>query len=729
MTIRKKTALIIGVTVLLLMLIQYLISRLIISRSFLSLEDQDARQHMERVQAVLMETFNSLLSTNGDWSAWDDTCTFIEGTYPQYVADNLMDVTFVNLGVNMMIFLDTSGRIVFGKAFDLKTAQAVPLPQEFQADVPPNARLWRHADAASSVAGILVLPEGPLLIASRPVLSSENQGPIRGALILGRWLDADEVQRIAQIVNLPLRLYGLSEPGLPPDVIDARAKLSADAPFTTQTLNGTTLIGYILLEDIYGKPGVLLRIKLPHEIYQQGQATIQYFLSFLFAACVVMGLVILLLLERMVLSRLALLSRSVNTISLTSDLSTRIAVPGNDELGYLAGTLNAMLATLADSQILLQKLEKAIETTEVGITITDNDGRIAYTNPADARMHGYTVEELQGCPANIFAPPDIQGAASTPQDQHDFRNWKRERINRRKDGSQFPAILISNPITDARGRSLGKVIVCEDITELKIAEAQLLAAHRELTEKNAQLAELNATKDKFFSIIAHDLRSPFTALLVLSETVLLFLDEYSKDELRENMLKIKLSTEAVSALLENLLAWSRLQRGSMPYQPKTISLPHKVAENFAIMHAHAEQKQITLENQVLSPTVAYADQAMLDTILRNLLSNALKFTAPGGVITVSASQYESVTEIAVTDTGTGMDDNTLAALFRIDVQHTQIGTAGEKGTGLGLKLCKDLVEQHGGRLWVESCLGQGTTFRFTLPTPSPTGDRNSLDNT
>jgi signal transduction histidine kinase len=154
----------------------------------------------------------------------------------------------------------------------------------------------------------------------------------------------------------------------------------------------------------------------------------------------------------------------------------------------------------------------------------------------------------------------------------------------------------------------------------------------------------------------------------------------------------------------------------MEFFPQDILIDEIAELNHSLATANAEQKQIILRNLVAKDTLAYADRDMIDTVFRNLVSNALKFTHSGGSIEVSSTQHETEIEIAISDTGTGITKEDLAKLFRIDLKHTHLGTAGEQGTGLGLILCKELVEKNGGRIWVESEAGKGTTFRFTVPT-------------
>ena len=175
------------------------------------------------------------------------------------------------------------------------------------------------------------------------------------------------------------------------------------------------------------------------------------------------------------------------------------------------------------------------------------------------------------------------------------------------------------------------------------------------------------------------------------------------------------SAERLFALLENLLAWSRLQRGLIHYEPQPLDLNYLASSTVEVLHAMAEQKQIALRNEIRNHFWVNADYYMTTTVMRNLLSNALKFTPSGGEIILSSRQGERDIEVSVSDTGVGMTPEVIAKLFRIDAHHTTAGTAGEHGSGLGLILCHDLARKNGGTILVESEVGKGTTFRFNLP--------------
>ncbi len=251
-------------------------------------------------------------------------------------------------------------------------------------------------------------------------------------------------------------------------------------------------------------------------------------------------------------------------------------------------------------------------------------------------------------------------------------------------------------------------------------EQQVRERTAELEAQKLELAELNASKDKFFSIISHDLRSPFNALLGFAQILSENLERYTLTEIQQKVTYIRTAAERLYALLENLLTWSRIQRGALEYIPEPIDLAEIAEDNVTLFAPNAEQKQIHLHNTIQTQTFVYADYSMINTVIQNLTSNALKFTSPGDQIRLSATVAGQLVEVAVSDTGVGIPADILPTLLRIDTHHTQVGTAGEKGTGLGLVLCKELIEKNGGQLWVESEIGKGSTFKFTLPSPRVT---------
>jgi len=238
---------------------------------------------------------------------------------------------------------------------------------------------------------------------------------------------------------------------------------------------------------------------------------------------------------------------------------------------------------------------------------------------------------------------------------------------------------------------------------------------KQLSELNSKLYESNITKDKFFSVIAHDLKNAFFPLFSYPDLLTRAIDKEDYGNVRKYAGNIKEHIENAYKLMENLLNWSRVQIGTMDFRPQEVHLYKVGLRCVALLAESANQKEISLSYTIDRDIRVYADPDMTDTILRNLISNAVKFTDNRGRVTVSARSFNGEVEISVSDTGIGISKENLPKLFRIDQVFKKEGTAGERGTGLGLILCREFVEKNKGKILVESELGKGTTFRFTLP--------------
>lgn len=251
--------------------------------------------------------------------------------------------------------------------------------------------------------------------------------------------------------------------------------------------------------------------------------------------------------------------------------------------------------------------------------------------------------------------------------------------------------------------------------QLLAEKKELLVTMEKLNEANEKLKISNAAKDKFFDIIAHDLKNPFNTILGFSGLLSKKIDKLSKEKIQYFADTINASAKNTFKLLENLLEWSRSQTGRVDFKPEKRILQTAVSESTGFLEETAQNKSITIQDKIPENLHVYADANMLSTILRNLISNAVKFTPQNGKITVSARPKDTEALIQVTDDGIGIDDETKEKLFSIHEKTTKTGTNDEKGTGLGLLLCQEFVETHGGRIWAESKEGEGSTFSFTLP--------------
>lgn len=237
----------------------------------------------------------------------------------------------------------------------------------------------------------------------------------------------------------------------------------------------------------------------------------------------------------------------------------------------------------------------------------------------------------------------------------------------------------------------------------------------ELSETSQKLQQSNSAKDKFFSIIAHDLRGPIGGIMNISRTIAEEFYKLSNEEKHDYANLLSNSTKYLYELLENLLNWANTQRGNLEFFPKFIDISESVNSVINLMHNVANQKKISIIPKIKINDLIYADVNLLRTVIRNLVSNALKFTNDNGKIIITVEEFNGMLKFSIADNGIGMSEMAISKLFKLDSKFTTKGTHNEKGTGLGLLLCKEFIDAHNGRIWVESRQNVGTTFYFTIP--------------
>ncbi len=280
------------------------------------------------------------------------------------------------------------------------------------------------------------------------------------------------------------------------------------------------------------------------------------------------------------------------------------------------------------------------------------------------------------------------------------------------EGIQFPKYLTEYK---SMSKNIGQIL------GISIANARkyevILKQKSQIENYSHELQKSNNAKDKFFSIIAHDLKGPFNALIGFGEILQKKIDDCNKEEIEKFVSIINKTLNETFNLLVNLLEWARSQSNRIEYKPQNINLLASLEEVISLILVQAKKKNIAVEIKISNDIEVFADKNMLNTIVRNLMSNAIKFTNEGGQIVLSAITNYNQVQITVKDTGVGMVQENIDKLFVLETASSNRGTAGEKGTGLGLVLCKEFVEKHDGEIWAESTLGEGSSFRFTLKLP------------
>ncbi len=393
------------------------------------------------------------------------------------------------------------------------------------------------------------------------------------------------------------------------------------------------------------------------------------------------------------------------------------------------------------SETQIKMLAIALDNIEAYVFIKDLDGKYIYANLATLHLFNTSLDKLVGTDDSLYFNEETyltikENDLDTINSLEITKNEEILILNNSHD--ELVWLTLRSPKYNSEGLIEGIYCVATDITERKNFEKELIELNEqieisrteikvdlyrrnllveELEETKRILEKTNSEKDKFFSIIAHDLRSPFNGFLGLTKMLSENINIFDSDDVQEISLQLYESASNLYKLLENLLEWSRIQRGLTQFNPEYCDLNMLVNQNFQILKEFANQKSITFAKNIPEGCEVYCDVSMLNTVLRNLISNAIKFTPRNGQIIINGNNNERNVLIQVKDSGIGISSEMIDKLFLIDQKISRQGTEGEPSTGLGLLLCKEFIEKHSGNIWVTSEVGQGSSFFFTLPYP------------
>ncbi len=489
MTLRQKTIGIITLMFVSLVLVLYAILRTSLVREFARHDEAHAVRDAELARAALEYDLANLVTTSDDWASWDDTYTFMQDANRTYVESNLVDGTFVALRLNLMAFVDTAGRIVEAKAFDLEREQEMPVPAEFQAHLRPGSPLVNRQAEDGPVSGVLMLADGPMLVAAHPILTSQDEGPARGTLILGRFLTPQEVESIAERSLLALSVSRADDANAPADVRAVLGALFATPPVAVRTLDETHAAGYALVPDIYGAPALVLRVEIPRESYAQGMTAVRYLAGGVIAMVLLFGAVLLLLLEKSVLAPLANLSAAVRHIGEAGDFARRVSVRGRDELATLGAAVNRMLDALESAH---RRYRDLFDRVPVGLYRTKPDGTVLDANPALAHMLGYPDVDslLRVNAASVHASPEQRERQNALAEQAGIVRDVELQL-RRADGDVIWALDTVRAVRDEEGNVQYYEGSLADVTERKRAEEERERLIAELQQALSEVKTLS----------------------------------------------------------------------------------------------------------------------------------------------------------------------------------------------------------------------------------------------
>jgi PAS domain S-box-containing protein len=755
MSLRLKTLIIAVLSLLGLAIGIGIVASVVMGQRFRYLENNDVRQNASRVKSAIEEEFAQMNAVASAWGLWDDALQFLQGQNEATFLRTMTDSALQPAESDVIIYLASNGALKFATGYDTKRERRVALPRGIKTHLKVQGPLLGHASSQSRIKGILMLEQGPLLVVSCPVTATTGKGPIRGSFILGRFLNQEKLQKLADVTHLNLSYQRYDGFGMPSDFAHAREYLTYSSSVYIQPVNQEFIAGYIRVEDLYKRPALLMRLDIRRHIYEQGQLGIRSIVFGLLAATVLFSIVMLVLLERLVLRRLSQLSHDVKQINPEQAEFPHVCVDGNDELTQLMLSINNLLSAIQHSHQQLRDSEERFRL----VSKATNEVIYDWDIINDAVWWGDTLIKYFGHEfgeaytdtqtwMNLIHPDDFERVQTGLQQAltQDDACWSEEYRFLRRDGSYTAVVERGYVIRDEAGQAIRMVGSVQDVSERKRFEEALQRAKDTLEiqvqERTAELAALNQqlqielrersqaeqeahrareeaeraneAKSEFLSRMSHELRTPLNAILGFGQ--LLEVANLPPRQ-QQGVQHILQGGRHLLGLINEVLDIAKVESGHVSMTIEPINVGHLIREAIEMVNPLAAQNHIEIQHQGRNddlPQVS-ADIQRLRQVLINLLSNAIKYNRPyGQVIIACQTTAEDQLHITIRDSGRGIAQDDISKLFqpfeRLNISDYEI-----EGTGLGLAFSKLLIEAMNGSIQVESIVGEGSIFTIELP--------------
>lgn len=682
MKLREKTLILIGITIACSIVVMYVASSVILVGGFQTLEEQNTLQNVQLATNTLSNEISDLNGTLYDWAVWDDTYNFIQNHNSKYIQSNLVNSTFTDLKLNLIVYIDSSGNIVYSEGFDPQKKKQEPVPESIKGYLSKDSILLDPQNK-NGVQGVILLREGPMIIVSHPILTSNGNGPSKGTLIFGRYLNEAEIQHMSDLTQSSLTFLNYNDSNMPLDFQNARQSMSENSPFFTSPLNNSYIAGYALINDIYGKPAFILRTEKPRGFYKEYQNSLTYFLLSLLIIGCALAMTTLIYLDKSILSRLSRFSSDITTIGKKRNLSARVSMNGNDEISFLANSINGMLSKIETSQDQFKKSElkfrSLVQLANNAIILTDSNGKIILWNKSAQEMFGYDENEILGKPIFTIFPDEYhipyKNVIDNPSKNSENMGETYESYGFKKNKVKF--MLEISHISWKINNETFYCAIIRDITDRKRAENEIKES---LKEKEALLMEIHHRVKNNMQIIS--------SLLSLQSRYIR--DKEASGIFKESQNRVK----SMAMIHEKLYMSEGLAR--IDFEEYIKNLVNDLFNSYGT------------ENRVKFDINADKLFLNMDTaipcglIINELVTNSLKYAFPPvshnkeNLIYIELHQNNGTILLTVGDNGIGLPED-------IDLENTET---------LGIRLVKLLVDQLDGTMEINS--NRGAEFRITF---------------
>ncbi|MGV7221337.1 MAG: CHASE4 domain-containing protein [Nitrospinales bacterium] len=755
MSLKRKFILLISAIFIGLILVNLSTLYFVIFPTFKDLENREAEKNINRAMEILVSDIKDLDQFVYDWAAWDESYEFVKNHNQVYIDSNMYPEYSKNQNHDLYYYWDADGKPILNKELNKNGDKYISFDGYPAEGLPADHPFKKMNKLDSKVSGLIQTKNGPMIVAARPIITSKLEGPIRGILSMGRYLDGVMIESLINRSRLNIEIWSLENEKLKDIPEKAPRNLSPDEIKIIEPESEDLIYIYSSYPDIYGNPVILLRVSMPKDITNQGTATIKYgILMGLISASVIM-IILMIILQKSILSPLSSLAKNIFRLSKREDVAHKFPVERSDELGVVARSVlasdkerdkaeniliqqNEILGYVAkkvDLEVTLNKLVRLIEKRipeSLGSILGIDEDKIYLNLLSIKSLPKPYVEAIKkvkigpesgSCGTAVYHNKKIicDDISNDPL----WVDYKDAAMNNGLKASwSFPINKSSGEVigvfalyfSEARKPNPEEEKIMQTFANIAGIAVESRTVDDELIKSKKSAEVANEAKSSFLSRMSHELRTPMNAILGFSDLMIMDKNNQMSAQQKSNLNCISSSGRHLLELIDEILELSTIEAGQIKLIFEPASVATIIFDVLAFTKSFAEEHAIKISgpDEDLSNLFVYADETRIKEILINFMTNAVKYNSPNGTVALSVDQLDHKVRINVTDTGPGISQANLLYIFepfnRLDVPSSEI-----EGTGIGLSIAKQLAERMNGLIEVESEVGKGSCFSVEFP--------------